>query len=125
MSNTVLSMVSFWELVANKDVRRETIGQYIGIKDKKNKQIFTQDLMLKDGDERIYEVDINYDGARPIHIDQLSSRPSIPHPSIDFLPLNVSGKHPLDQHTHGELIATDWIIVGTRFENPELLKMEN
>jgi hypothetical protein len=44
MSNTIFSMVTFWELVANRDVRRETISQYIGLKDKHNTERYYGDI---------------------------------------------------------------------------------
>jgi uncharacterized phage protein (TIGR01671 family) len=98
------------------------LTQFTGLLDKEGVEIYEGDIVAKDGDHRRYEVVIGYDGVRPVHPDQLLSfSTSLPSPSIDFLPLNVDGKHPLDQHTHGTLTATCWKVVSNVHQNPELV----
>lgn len=85
--------------------------QYIGLKDKNEKEIFQNDLVKRDGDDRVYKVFFDWDGARPFHADSLMSSGKGKDVSMDFLPIKMP-----------EAICKYWEIIGNIYENPELLK---
>ena len=101
-----------WYGITMRDAQ-ETSQQFTNIYDKNNEQIYAGDFMMKDGDPRIYEIVIDYDGVRPAHEDQLMSIETIePRVSLTLLPLAVESKHPLDIISHGKITAEKWSIVG-------------
>lgn len=86
--------------------------QFTGLKDKNRKPIYFRDFVKKEGDSRVYEVLMDYNGgALPWHKDQFYSSGGN-GVSLDWLPVHMPT---------GE--ASKWEIVGNFYESPELLNI--
>lgn len=79
--------------------------QYVGLKDKGEREFYQSDLVQKDGDDRLYEVLSNSLGVRPFHKDSLQSVGMDVLPAIDFFPIKMPGD-----------ICKDWTLISNIYE---------
>ena len=85
--------------------------QYIELKDKNGKEIFQEDLVKKDGDDKVYIASLGLDGPKPFHVDIFRSDERGFNTSIDFFPIKMP-----------EGICKFWEVIGNVYENKNLLK---
>jgi hypothetical protein len=92
------------------------VMQFSGMIDKRNEEIYEDDLVKKEGGARIYKVTSSpWSGYHPFHRDSLHSmRVPDPRSSIDFFPIKMP-----------ECQAEKWEVVGNVYETSKLMKERN
>lgn len=87
------------------------IMQYITLKDKDNKDIYEDDIAIRDNDHRYYVVSFSPTmGFHPFHLDAFMSDERGRNVAINWYPVE------------GGTIASIWKVVGNRHENLDLIK---
>jgi len=105
---TVEGIRRCYNIVVNREVkfyvRYDTIGQFIGLKDKKGKEIFEGDIIKSDSHSNPSEFAIEF----------IEGGFCATHPTINDNPIDINHFYPS--------IGCTIEVIGNKFDNPELLK---
>jgi len=104
MSNTIYPIDRFWEVLITLRLRRGTVGQYTGLKDKNGKEIYEGDIV---------NITAPFIKHNPSHVGQVIYKPA------KFLWATTNGG---DTYIPDAFEDNEVEVIGNIYENPELLK---